>query len=611
MSVWSPTLRMRRADEADSSCNLRRTGYTSGDRRGALDIAVAILEDGGFGGRMIPGIKVAIACLVLVANLTAIYVGWSIVRRITRMIGHPVEESRSAKLVALLLAAIVIREAILSFVIVGIHALQTMLVYQPIAVATYETGGKFGSYPDAADVFEAVLRFAAVVIREGIAELRLESLPWLSLLVLVALWAAFYLLIKRLRAEMATDPQNGKRAVLHSSTLFVIILVFGLFLSFAAIVAIPVLQEPGYESVEATPAKLEERLEAFGRVLRDEARFPKDPFEPAGKQTDAAAMSGTVTVTPPVDAGASAAQQPADALAMDASSLAARSGASAVEAAEARRKILVARWHVLQSSTVALAQRDREQAVSTFRIGSVGHKVNRETSAHIGELTNWYETKITEYAASMDACLQDIRFVNGLPPHDGETTTLGWCGVRQDYGVPPGRHAAGGELGLFSFLAQWLLAAESVPLALVVGMLGFGVLGAAISSFVRERAREPSPEMTPLAYDVPRMLMKGTSAAIVLFLGVEGGLAVFAGKDAQPNPYVLFFACFSAAVFSERVWDWAQNKLVSEFVSSRPPSSSVSRAPQVNALSKLPAPPEPTKSEVSPSHKDAPTSESE
>ena len=40
-------------------------------------------------------------------------------------------------------------------------------------------------------------------------------------------------------------------------------------------------------------------------------------------------------------------------------------------------------------------------------------------------------------------------------------------------------------------------------------------------------------------------------------------MTVFAGNSSEPNPYVLLFTCLIGAVFSERVWDWAREKIVS------------------------------------------------
>jgi hypothetical protein len=67
-----------------------------------------------------------------------------------------------------------------------------------------------------------------------------------------------------------------------------------------------------------------------------------------------------------------------------------------------------------------------------------------------------------------------------------------------------------------------------------------------------------------LVSDLAGVLLRGLSAAIVVFLAVQGGLAVLSGAGSDPNPYVLLLACFVAAVFSERVWQSAYGYLVTK-----------------------------------------------
>jgi len=88
--------------------------------------------------------------------------------------------------------------------------------------------------------------------------------------------------------------------------------------------------------------------------------------------------------------------------------------------------------------------------------------------------------------------------------------------------------------------------------------LGFGLLGSAVSTFVREQVKRRPDD--PLVEDLTGMVIRGLSAAIVVFLAVVGGLAVF-GSSSDPNPYVLLLTCLIGAVFSEDVWNWARRRL--------------------------------------------------
>jgi hypothetical protein len=122
--------------------------------------------------------------------------------------------------------------------------------------------------------------------------------------------------------------------------------------------------------------------------------------------------------------------------------------------------------------------------------------------------------------------------------------------------------AAGTGWGPFGAVARWLLQTKSVPLALITGMLGFGLLGSAIATFVRTG---PTSSKASLTAEVTSVIVRGLSAAVVVFLAVKGGLAVFSSGDAEPNAYVVFLTCLVGAVFSEDVWAWARAKFLDNF----------------------------------------------
>jgi hypothetical protein len=100
-------------------------------------------------------------------------------------------------------------------------------------------------------------------------------------------------------------------------------------------------------------------------------------------------------------------------------------------------------------------------------------------------------------------------------------------------------------------LSGWLLDVRSPELVLITGLIGFGLFGALASSSIRPAsAGDRGPA---------RAFVRGISAAVLVYLAAVGGLAVFA-RDASPNPYSVYFACFVAAVFSEDVWQWARRQ---------------------------------------------------
>ena len=104
---------------------------------------------------------------------------------------------------------------------------------------------------------------------------------------------------------------------------------------------------------------------------------------------------------------------------------------------------------------------------------------------------------------------------------------------------------------------------ESYSLVVIIGLIGFGLLGAAGSTFIREQRTKANPQL--LIEDLPGVMIKGFTAAIVVFLGVQGGLAVLTNSDSELNAYALFFVSFVAAVFSDDAWAWAKGKFGKEF----------------------------------------------
>lgn len=128
----------------------------------------------------------------------------------------------------------------------------------------------------------------------------------------------------------------------------------------------------------------------------------------------------------------------------------------------------------------------------------------------------------------------------------------------------PEKPVIGEKFGIFNTISGWLLKTESLSLALIVGLFGFGLLGSIGSTFIRRRiinVKEGDENDTLILSDLQGILINGISAAIVIFLAVKGAVVIFSTDGNNLNPYVLFFSCLIASVFSEDVWSWARTKL--------------------------------------------------
>ncbi len=114
----------------------------------------------------------------------------------------------------------------------------------------------------------------------------------------------------------------------------------------------------------------------------------------------------------------------------------------------------------------------------------------------------------------------------------------------------------GSEWGIFGVIAKYLIETQSSELVLLIGMLGFGLLGASIFSFKKSGNFIESFKTKPLVKDFANVLTRGFGAALVVYLATKGGLTIFTGNaNTDTNGYILLLTCFTAAIFSDRVWD--------------------------------------------------------
>jgi len=227
----------------------------------------------------------------------------------------------------------------------------------------------------------------------------------------------------------------------------------------------------------------------------------------------------------------------------------------------------------------------RSQALTTFE-RHARRKGEFERNEHFEKLLQWYERQLHEAHRELSECVHAAgladsdtgRWADGLLRRvrrkdagllRGSDSPVRWkfaleqCDDRWEFSAVPPRPRLGGRLGPFEPVAGWLLKTESLSLALVVSLLGFGLLGASASTIIRSHGASPPADGQPLVPNLLSVIVRGLSAAMVVFLVVEGGLSVFASSSSEPNPYVLMLTCLIAAVFSEPVWEGAKGYLES------------------------------------------------
>ena len=454
---------------------------------------------------------------------------------------------------------------------------------------------------------------------------KLPALPIASLITVLMLWAAFAFVLTQARiVHAASDREEITRGAIWLRWLrtnlnsvagynlaFFVLLMIGGYLSIAAIAAIPGLQEKAPASAELSADKLKQQLDAslnqlngfadtlpvsnpFDRLekyLKDREASPKVEEAVAGVNSSTSASPKRSTSSRAATTGAKSEPSPPATPSPSPVITAAiiKNISDDVATQSSLRQQLLSSWKSSLDSTKSQLQSKKDQAVNIYTSENADGRGSKERSTHFISIDDWYRYWTTAAHTQLNDCSQQISQINQFWAIWADDTyrdltankapeaassinnilTVYYprvqeaCRAIQIDERAPDRPKLGSDLGAFTFVARWLLQTESLPLALITGLLGFGLLGSACSTFVREHAvRKPGE---PIVTDLQGVVIRGLSAAIVIFLAVEGGLAVFSGNSAEPNPYVLLFTCLVAAVFSEDVWNWAHEKLLDSF----------------------------------------------
>ncbi len=156
-----------------------------------------------------------------------------------------------------------------------------------------------------------------------------------------------------------------------------------------------------------------------------------------------------------------------------------------------------------------------------------------------GEAPDFYARKSSEIRRIVDPV------IGGAPECDFSVVSTG---------TPPPRPAFGSSLGRIGAATSWLLSTESMPVTLIAGLVGFGLLGALVSRFGRETGRVRHEEGLG---DLVVVVFTGFVAALVVYVAAYGGIAVTSEEGGNPNPYIVFGACLVGAIYSGEIFRWA------------------------------------------------------
>ena len=327
------------------------------------------------------------------------------------------------------------------------------------------------------------------------------------------------------------------------------------YLSAAAIAALPVLLED-VQASQSDVAEFRILLQGPERQLRVRPTefLRKDPFGPLARVFEETGSAQAVTADVP-----SAEDQLA-------------------EARKHRERLRIEVENAVEYWT-GHVNRARAQALVLFS-QNADRKGNAERRQHYARLLVWFDYNLSEGQREISECVLSaemadsdaavwaagkVRQVQRRHQPAVADLAIRWpvameqCGEGQRWGFAavPERPELGARFGPFRLVAEWLVRTESLSLVAVVGLFGFGLLGSAASTIVREKGAQRE-RGTALVSDLPSVVVRGMVAAMVVFLAVKGGLVIFATGSPEPNPYVLLLTCLIAAIFSEPVFEGAQ-----------------------------------------------------
>jgi len=248
-------------------------------------------------------------------------------------------------------------------------------------------------------------------------------------------------------------------------------------------------------------------------------------------------------------------------------------------------------------------------AVDRYSVELSTSRGNKEAAEHFLSLRDWFQSVVERAASSYARCLRSVESTRAQHVNlSSQLDTLGrsYAGpenlsrlieelndrrIRDELGslesdirsseractfsdgryVPPQREDFGTSLGFAGFATGWLLSSENLQVALITGLLGFGLLGALLSLFVRLQIDAQKDVSTTSSIrsagvdEICIVVFVGFGAALVVYLFSYGGLEIIGtGESNDPNPYIVFATAFAGATFSKSIWKRARNLVADE-----------------------------------------------
>lgn len=359
------------------------------------------------------------------------------------------------------------------------------------------------------------------------------NLPFLSILLFCVVWVFVAIVLQTFVKAEDQDKKPGISEVFSTHhwryTVFGILIIFGIFLSIASIIAVPVFQED--QSQDSNSLGLQIRPE-LNNYLPDSTLF----FHKYSIMQDSSEMQ--------------------------------------LSSIYAQGEI--ENWNDKVSTVYLMILQCRDGAIGRFNIAKEEKLTEDAKIDYMQELIEWFLVSKSILLNNLNDQRPEVnswvsrQLQNKVASVADSTATqlsrsqspqsLDFQKEEEIPKMPPLPDVSAGY-GIFGWMAGWILMTNNLAFALIVGMIGFGVFGATISHIILETT-DPGKPVQFNSIDYLKLLVRGFSAAIVIYLATKGGLLVVSGTEASLNAYIIFFLCFIASVFSEVVWNWVKEKLV-------------------------------------------------
>lgn len=366
------------------------------------------------------------------------------------------------------------------------------------------------------------------------------SIPFVSILIFCVVWVFISILIQGFMKGDAAESAVHISSIFKTTTwryfVFGILIVFGVFLSIASIIAVPIFQEDQNDNPSVEALRIAPELDNY---MPDSAGY----YNKYLIQIDTARDKSI--------------------------------GILALSQIE--------NWNDLVSSTYTMILQNKDRAIG--RLNSAREeKLTADAKVDYERvLVEWFLANKTNLINNLNANKPEVNtwintvYQSNLLAAAGSATSTTIdnqldksklsIDERSLVALPPVPSISEGY-GIFGWIAGWILKPNNLSFALIVGMIGFGVFGATISHIILETT--DATETTEFSsIDYLKLLVRGFSAAIVIYLAAKGGLLIVSGSEASLNSYIIFFFCFVSSVFSEVVWNWVKEKLITSLNNSK------------------------------------------